>query len=408
MSSLPPSPNGHHPIAEIDSRPDDIYTRATQMITLGEEMLKSAKIIKEINDGADGNIGLSIGKIRDAAEDFNGDLEPAGHKYKGAGEIFQKYGSVMGSQGQNVMANLNASAKECAQLWEAYTSAQSSIPDLPTPTVDEPEPDTSDHDDAQQKSDGAYADFVSEADTYDGYYDSWEDAFDEAASALEKFGDGGLDDSWKDELDSFVAAALEVLVWVGLALAVLAIVIGGPLLGAILLAVGALILIGTVWQVYRSKVDGVGGAGWEDLAWAVVAIIPVTRLAGYGSKLSTLTRLDGAGSRLLTKLGPAAASKFRTFTTGATQARLALAKQAAKLKNAIGHHPRKDLLARLFFGAESNWGEISRTNKHTLLDRALNQAVSMAGSRHDLDQGLDKVGQRIYQGLPDLSSLRWS
>ena len=39
---------------------------------------------------------------------------------------------------------------------------------------------------------------------------------------------------------------------------------------------------------------------------------------------------------------------------------------------------------------------------------AFDQAVSYAGAKRDFDSAIAKLGERVRQGLPDLSYLKWA
>lgn len=136
---------------------------------------------------------------------------------------------------------------------------------------------------AQGLANAAYGDWETEAKTFDTHYDTWEAAFNTAAEQIGEATDGGIKDSKWDDLDGFVAGALEALKWIGLALAVLGVIIGGPFIAAI----AALLL--TLYSFSR------GNSSVLDLVLAVVGVIPFGSLGKLfsGNKMSFLDDMAG-------------------------------------------------------------------------------------------------------------------
>ena len=142
----------------------------------------------------------------------------------------------------------------------------------------------------------AYDRWEDEARAFDSDYDTWEEAFDRAADRVGDILDGKIEDGFWDKVDGFVAGALEVLKWVGLALAVAAILIGGPVIAALAAIVAVTALVLTLYQKSR------GDAGWKEVILATIGVIPFGSLG----KLGTAKFADDALGGLLTGAGRSA------------------------------------------------------------------------------------------------------
>jgi hypothetical protein len=281
------TPKGRE-IKWIDGNGGDIEARGTQIENLGQQMIDAAAILKSIADGADGMKGLSVKKIRDVvSDDVHKELKEAGELYKPTGTILKDYGSVLG----DVHSGMRTLIEDCNDLWEAYQAELKQANSLKSPfradpldlTPDEETQEEKDAKKAKQdaietaegEADAALAAFNLEADKFDAKYDTWDEAYD---IALEKIGDvtdGAIEDSWKDDLSGFVEVALKVLAVIGLVLAVLCLVIGGPFLAILATIAAILTLIGTLYMFSQGHADG-----W-DVAWAVVGVIPFGKLGKF-------------------------------------------------------------------------------------------------------------------------------
>jgi hypothetical protein len=307
MNYMPLTRAGHA-IEELEGNPSEIWSRGDQIETLGEKMVKAADTLERIKDGSDGSNGKSMEQVREAVGDMTDDLRKAGTTYAGVGPVLKRYASVIGAVAptyNDLQGDIKKLVADAEDAWAAYQSADAAVPTtggmVPVPDKDDP-----DYESKARAASAKEDHFWSLADQFDGYYETWEDAFNRAADEIDGFVDDGIHDGFWDDVDGFVSAALKVLSWVGLVVGILAIIIGGPILGAIAAVVGLVILALTIYQKIR------GDASWGDLALAVVAVLPLGKLvsiARAGGKLGPLAKFaeEGTGglSKLVTKAGRA-------------------------------------------------------------------------------------------------------
>ena len=211
---------------------------------------------------------------------------------------------------------------------------------------------------------------------FDADYDTWEDAFERAADRVGEVLDGKIEDGFWDKVDGFVAGALEVFKWVGLALAVAGILIGGPIIGALAAIVAITTLVLTVYQKAR------GDTGWKEVIIAAIGVIPFGSLGKLG-KASFFDDmfgglLTGAGrSKILTEMSTvwgSGSSAFR-FSGSFAEGGRNFVSQFARNHGNDGR--LVDSIARFFTGKSAgaigsaapadilvsiNWTQLSRLN----------------------------------------------
>ncbi|MEJ3404460.1 hypothetical protein WDJ51_06925 [Rathayibacter sp. YIM 133350] len=292
------SPKGRE-IEWIEGNASDIISRGNQIHSLGEQMIGSAGILEAIHDGASGMKGLSLDKIREVVGDVFNDLRAAGKLYGPSGEAIRNYGSALAE----VQTGLRGIIDDAEDYWHKYSSAQAHwneldkkahAPQTPPPagqTGKTPEQTQLDHDlsSADTQRDHYKALFDAEGEKYDAKWDTWDEAFESAASKISDAMESGIHDHWNDNLAGFVEVALKVLAYVGLVLAVLALVIGGPIIAALATIVAILTLIGTIYQMTQHRADGV------DLAWAIVGVIPFAKFAKFAEGGAVGAKAVGKG-----------------------------------------------------------------------------------------------------------------
>ncbi|GAA1792918.1 hypothetical protein [Agromyces lapidis] len=289
------SPRGHE-IRKISGDGGTITQRGSEMESLGLQMRESAALLRAIVDGAKGK-GYSIDSLKETAGEVHADLAKAGERYEPSGRVIRQYGEAMSS----VQSRIDTIVDNCVELWSAYQSASGSFGDASTrvPPTDETATQSAQReqelDELRGSRDAAYDAWEAEARKYDDPYDTWDEAYDRALNGLEDANDRGVEDSFWDNALPAIEVILTVLTFVGVALAIAAIVIGGPfiLLAAAIVGLAALAL--TVWKV------AAGRGGWQDILIAAIGVFPFGRLA----KLGTLFK--GAGTF---------ASRFGTFAKG--------------------------------------------------------------------------------------------
>jgi hypothetical protein len=107
---------------------------------------------------------------------------------------------------------------------------------------------------------------------FDAQWELWDGEYDDALKAVNQATEGNVTDHWTDNVAGVVDVVLKVLTWVGVALAVAALVIGGPFIAAIAAIVGLIVLIGTVFLYFKGRRSG------AEVAWAVVGVLPFGKL----------------------------------------------------------------------------------------------------------------------------------
>ncbi len=289
------SPRGRS-LEYVEGDPSTIRSRGTQITELGDMMLSSATVLKSIADGASGQRGLAIEKIEEVVGSVHEELKKAGEMYKPTGPVVLAYGVALG----DVQPNIKGHVDECESLWSTYLGLPGNLegaflsPPLVVPAAGSPEEAAATAaaaDDAAKKQ--AYENWEAEARLFDADYDTWETAFETAANQVGDILDGKIKDGFWDKVDGFVAGALEVLKWVGLALAIAALVIGGPIIAAAAAIVAVVVLAAALYQKSR------GDAGWKEVALAAIGVIPFGSLG----KLGTAKFADDALGGLLTGAG---------------------------------------------------------------------------------------------------------
>jgi len=267
------SPKGRN-IEWIAGNAADIEARGREIKDLGMQMQVSAGLLRQIADGATMR-GISIDKIKEVTGEVYEELQLAGERYSPTGEALKDYGISLA----DVQSGLQTIIDACEASWSTYATKKTAHDDLLFANTYAPAPepgDTTAEDavkDAEDDVTNAQDDWIDDGDDYDKKYDSWETAFELAVGLIGDATSGGIEDSWKDDFDGWVEGALQVLSWVGIALAVLCIVIGGPIFAALAAIVAIATLIGTIYLFTQGKKNG-----W-DLALAIVGVIPFGKLS---------------------------------------------------------------------------------------------------------------------------------
>ncbi|QCR20100.1 hypothetical protein [Agrococcus sp. SGAir0287] len=268
---------GERIIRELEGNPTKIMERGTEIRELGEAMIDSATVLQSLADGTHGLKGKAVDKLVEGVGSAHGTLKEAGELYKPTGPIVWRYGYAL----SQVQDSLNGHVANCETLWQDYEAlpgdrAGRGVGGFLQPEAGSEEAKTQEaQDEAKQE---AYDAWKAEAELFDDDYDTWETAFETAAKDVGTALAGKIKDSFWDDLDGFVAGALEVLKWVGLVLAVAALLIGGPIIGLISGIVGLVVLGLTIYQKIR------GDCGWMELGLAIFGAIPFGSLSKVFSK----------------------------------------------------------------------------------------------------------------------------
>lgn len=282
-----------HTVAVLEGDAQGIVTRGKEIEDLGEQMIGAADILREIGDGATEEKGRSIEKIRSEVGDAHEELRRAGERYKPTGTVMKTYGEKLA----DVQAAMRTIVQDAADAKTTLDQKRSVAETASTAVENAPDADPSDA--AAVERARALQDAASAAQTdvgsaheeldaqyalFDTQWDRWDEAYDTALRGIEDATEGNVSDDWTDDLAGVVEVVLEVLAWVGVALVIAALIIGGPFIALIAAIVGVIALIGTLFLYAK------GRKGLGDVAWAIVGVLPFGKL---GKLFQSGKRLTG-------------------------------------------------------------------------------------------------------------------
>lgn len=254
------TPSKNYEILEIEGSAFDIERRGIEIETLGDEMVAAADLLDRINLGAQCR-GKSLDAIKDKVGDMTGDLRTAGERYRPSGTAILQYGRAL----DGVQSSLRALMPDLEEAWREYESVRndfSSDSQLP-----EPEEGATDTRTNEGDVDTAREDWEALALRYEGVYDTWWSAYDDARQGVKDANDDGVEDGWLDNAMPFLEVLGDILSYAGIVLAIAACIIGGPfILAAALVGLAAL-------AVTCLKVAGGRGTG-VDILVAAIGVFP--------------------------------------------------------------------------------------------------------------------------------------
>lgn len=271
------SPKGRE-IKHVEGTPGEIVSRGKQIESLGKKMHDAATTLQTLKDNtlSDGQQqGQAIQKLQEIIGDSHEKLREAGDLYEPVGPVLVQYGESL----ESCKPRIDSSANTCKELWSTYENLPGDKEDSTT----EEEggilgiggTDKEEAADNKTKKE-AYDNWKAEAETFDTWYDVWEDAFDTATNGITDGTAGKIEDSfWSDLADILSIAAIVI--------GIVALVIGGPILAAIALAVAAAYLFVVVMQYCNDE------ASVTDIVMAGIGIVPFGKLTTF-SKLAHLNK----------------------------------------------------------------------------------------------------------------------
>lgn len=281
-----------HEVAVIEGDSAAISDRGTAITTLATQMTTAASTLQDIKSGKLVGKGYAMDKIKDVIGDVHGDLDEAGRRYKPAGKTLTDYAGVLATvqaQMKTIVGDCETSEKALATAQSDATAADSALTQHNTSVSDHPPaPDQADASkSAGEKLSGAASSAHSMLTTanethdhnlgrFDTAYDTWDEAYEHAVNGLGDANKIGKDSTWEN-IAGVLAVISEWVSWIGLAIAVLGLIIGGPFFAIAALVVGVIALALTVALMFD------GRKGWGDLAWAIVGVLPIGKLGqGFG------------------------------------------------------------------------------------------------------------------------------
>ncbi|MFJ6679781.1 hypothetical protein ACIQLK_11775 [Microbacterium sp. NPDC091382] len=249
-------------IETLEGDAETITRRGQRIGSIGNQMIASANVLQQLADDGGEQRGKAIDKIREIVGDTYEELRRAGEMYQPTGPVLVHYGNAVADAQPLIRAAVDA----CEDAWQRYHSAPGQTGERLFPALTEEMQEQDAEDDERKRQ--LYDEFLSEARTFDGHVDTWENAFDAAVDGIGDVLDGSIEDGFWDNVDGVVEVVLQVLSVVAIIVAIAGIIIGGPLFALIGAIVGIATLLLTAYQVLRDD------AGMDKLIIAAVGIIP--------------------------------------------------------------------------------------------------------------------------------------
>lgn len=340
-----------HEVEVVAGDAGSIQNRGTQIKELGDQMVAAAGTLKGIKDGSLVGKGYAMDKIKDVVGEVHGDLDEAGRRYKPAGKTLSDYATVLASvQAQmrtivtdcgTSQAALNSAEGDAEQADHALSLHNTAMAEHPSA----PENAAADRTKGQNLSGAASAahsalstakaDHDHNLERFDTAYDTWHEAYEKAVSGLGDANKIGEDTTWEN-IAGVLAVISDWVGWIGLAIAVVGLIVGGPFFAIAALVVGVIALGLTFALMFDGRKDG-----W-DLAWAVVGILPVGKLgkifgdgkakilSNFGSEfigqfrnpVGQLMKLKGLEGAVTSPWRGAVANNFKAYVSNAGSVRL--------------------------------------------------------------------------------------
>lgn len=322
----------------VKGTPETISARGAAIGALGQQMIDSATVLEQIATRSTAQQGKSIDQLIETIGDAYKQLKEAGELYKPVGPLLLAYGDTLAE----VKPKIDTHAGTCEDLWNIYDGLPGKVEPRSTGGLFQPdegslEADTQAQEDADKKA--AFEAWETEAGDFDADYDTWEQAFDDAVSGITDEMSGKIADGWTQ----WLANIKNVLSWAGFVLGIAAIIIGGPIIGALAAIVAGLTLIVVVIQFAR------GEATWVDLTLAIIDVIPVGKIGGILADGSSWATKGG-------KFGSEFVSQFTNITNKAgLDDILGLIKDPKTFSNVSGG--LGGVMTRLFTGKELSFFE---------------------------------------------------
>ncbi|MFE6735287.1 hypothetical protein [Microbacterium sp. NPDC057650] len=284
------SPKGRW-VEELEGDSAAIRRRGNQITRLGGQMSHSASFLQSLAGQADGMKGEAVDKLREVVGDSYKQLGQAADLYAPTGPILVDYADEL----SGFQTIIRTRVQDCNDAKSGYDDApgyrEGARPfwAQPAPWRSDEEKeqmgDQNDVDDrAKERLHEAYQDALK---AFDHDVDSWEEVFDSTAGKIEDGFKGKIKDGFWDNVDGVVSVIVTVLQYAGMVIAIAAIIIGGPIIGAIAAVVAVATLALVAYQFFRGD-----ASGW-DLALAVVAVIPFGSLGKFAQGKSGVVSILG-------------------------------------------------------------------------------------------------------------------
>jgi len=280
---MPDSPLGNE-IVRIEGDAETLGARARGISALGAQMEQAALTLERLTNDQVGE-GASLDALKDQAGEVHADVRTAGARYAGSGEVLERYARALATA-QRV---LDPIVQDCIDQWEIVQSRASAADSADNEVVDGDRPGV---EAAEGRLGAAESDWMAIAQRYDAPFESWETAYEAALTGLEQVNEDGVSDGFWDDVLPAIDMLVFVLEWVGIALVIAALVVGGPIIAILAAVVAVIALVGTIILFAKGRRGGV------DLALAIVGVLPFGKLASFGKATSDAVRASATFPRL--------------------------------------------------------------------------------------------------------------
>lgn len=293
------SPNRGYVLRRLDGDPADIDARGRHFIEIGAQMRATADALRGI---AESETMKSKGtdELAEAASETHADLGRAATRYELAGPVLVTYADALETAQNRIhprIADIENAELAYRNAVDAVGDAQGAVIGLETTWPWEDAPTEAEKNAAASELSGARSDLATaEAareelwSEFETAFGTWSDAYDTAADRLADAVEqaGGNDNLWDQ-----IGTVVDVLGWVIVGLAVVALIVAGGPLFWVLVGLSALHLLLTLGRYAN------GNVSLSDVVWSAVGLLSFGAggiLAKIGSRgAPTLANLVSSG-----------------------------------------------------------------------------------------------------------------
>lgn len=264
-------------VGPLAGEPDVIISRGERIEEIGQKMRESSQVLGDIANRAMDQQGKAVESLVEVIGDSHTTLSQAADLYEPVGPAITMYGRSI----DIIQPIINDCASKCEDLWERYQSMEGDKDGRGVGGFGEPEAGSEEAEEQAEQDEAkrrAYEEWKEEADSFDFYYDRWDDVFDSALSQITHGLTEGIEDSGWDSFKQFLDFTGEALGWIGMGLGVAGIFFP-PLLPFAAIAGGASFLITGAQATY-------GDATWGEVGLSALGMIPFGKVgAKVGGKV---------------------------------------------------------------------------------------------------------------------------
>lgn len=267
------SPNRGYVLRRLDGDAGDIDARGRHFIEIGAQMRATADALREI---AESETMKSKGtdELAEAASETHADLGKAATRYELAGPVLVTYADALDTAQNRIhprIADIENAELAYRNAMSAVDEAQGVVNGLATTWPWQDEPTDAQKSAAASELSGARSDLSSSKATRDALWSefetsfgTWSDAYDTAADKLSDAYDraGNNDNFWDD-----VGSIVDVLGWVIVGIAIVALFVAGGPLFWVLVGLSALHLLLTLGRYAN------GNVSLSDVVWSAVGLV---------------------------------------------------------------------------------------------------------------------------------------